>query len=195
MADMIPGPRRREAPARSGVLARLFSMESSGIYAFLAALIVLFTLLTRAFLTFDNFIVILRQVSVIGICAFGETLVVIAGGIDLSVGATVALSGVIAAVLAKCDLLIGIDSGPMHVAAAMGRPVVALFGPTDPRRTGPQGEGHEVIFHEQDCWGPCVHPVTPNCGHRNCMMAITPDEVLTAALRILARQAQPVDRR
>jgi lipopolysaccharide heptosyltransferase II len=101
----------------------------------------------------------------------------------------------LAAVLAKCDLLIGIDSGPMHVAAAMGKPVVALFGPTDPGRTGPQGEGHEVIFHQQDCWGPCVHPVTPDCGHRNCMMAITPQEVLAAALRILARQSQPVDPR
>lgn len=95
----------------------------------------------------------------------------------------------LAAVLAHCDLLIGIDSGPMHVAAAMGRPVVALFGPTDPGRTGPQGKEHEVIFHEQDCWRPCVHPVTPNCGHRNCMMAITPEEVLAAALRVLARQA------
>ncbi len=94
----------------------------------------------------------------------------------------------LAAVLDRCDLLIGIDSGPMHVAAAMGTPVVALFGPTDPRRTGPQGEGHEVIFHEQECWGPCVHPLTPTCGHRNCMMAITPDEVLAAALRVLDRR-------
>jgi lipopolysaccharide heptosyltransferase II len=98
--------------------------------------------------------------------------------------------GQLAAVLARCDLLIGIDSGPMHVAAAMARPVVALFGPTDPRRTGPQGEGHEVIFHEQPCWGPCVHPVTPNCGHRSCMMSITPHEVLAAALRILSREGR-----
>jgi ADP-heptose:LPS heptosyltransferase len=78
----------------------------------------------------------------------------------------------------------------MHVAATMGRPVVALFGPTDPRRTGPQGEGHEVIFHQQPCWRPCVHPVTPNCGHRNCMMAITPGEVLAAARRVLARRPE-----
>ena len=96
----------------------------------------------------------------------------------------------LAAALARCDLLIGIDSGPMHVAATMGRPVVALFGPTDPRRTGPQGEGHEVIFHQQPCWRPCVHPVTPNCGHRNCMMAITPGEVLAAARRVLARRPE-----
>ena len=92
------------AGLRGGV-KRFLSAESAGIYGFLIALIVLFTLLTRAFLTFENFIVILRQVSIIGICAFGETLVVIAGGIDLSVGSTVALSGVIAAVLAKFFLV------------------------------------------------------------------------------------------
>ena len=93
----------------------------------------------------------------------------------------------LAALLERCDLLIGIDSGPMHVAAAMGRPVVGLFGPTDPRQTGPLGQGHEVIFHEQPCWGPCVHPVTPKCTHRACMSAITVEEVLAAARRILAR--------
>jgi ribose transport system permease protein len=113
MADTTPG-----TAARDGVVKRIVSTESAGIYAFLVALIVLFTLLTRAFLTFENFIVILRQISVIGICAFGETLVVISGGIDLSVGATVALSGVIAAVLAKflmvpvpLAFLVGIAAG------------------------------------------------------------------------------------
>ena len=84
-----------------GGVKRIFSIESIGIYFFLVALIIFFSLMTRAFLTFDNFIVILRQVSIIGICAFGETFVVIAGGIDLSVGSTVALSGVTAASLAK----------------------------------------------------------------------------------------------
>jgi len=93
----------------------------------------------------------------------------------------------LAAVLAECELLIGIDSGPMHVAAAMGRPVAALFGPTDPRLTGPMGAGHEVIFHRQPCWRPCIHPVTPHCTDRRCMAAITVEEVLGAARRILAR--------
>lgn len=89
----------------------------------------------------------------------------------------------LAAVLGRCDLLIGIDSGPMHLAAAMGRPVVGLFGPTNPHRTGPQGEGHEVIFHEQACW-PCM---TPTCEDRPCMSSITVEEVLSAARRILSR--------
>ncbi len=80
---------------------KIFSVASIGIYAFLVVIILFFAFMTGAFLTFDNFIVILRQISIIGICAFGETLVVIGGGIDLSVGSAVALSGVIAASLAK----------------------------------------------------------------------------------------------
>jgi ribose transport system permease protein len=104
------------------MVKRFVSAESVGIYAFLVGLIVLFTVFTRAFLTFDNFIVILRQISVIGICAFGETLVVIAGGIDLSVGATVALSGVIAAVLAKFLLV------PVPLAFLAGAAAGAVCG-------------------------------------------------------------------
>jgi lipopolysaccharide heptosyltransferase II len=91
----------------------------------------------------------------------------------------------LAAVLSRCHLLIGIDSGPMHVAAAMGVPVVGLFGPTDPGRTGPMGDGHEVIYHPQPC-GPCM---TPTCTERTCMAGITPDEVVLAATRALSRAA------
>jgi len=93
----------------------------------------------------------------------------------------------LAAVLARCDLLIGIDSGPMHVAAAMGVPVVALFGPTDPERTGPMGEGHEILFHQQPCW-PCM---TPTCVDRPCMERITVEQVLAAARRVMARVTSP----
>jgi lipopolysaccharide heptosyltransferase II len=91
----------------------------------------------------------------------------------------------LAALLARCDLLIGIDSGPMHVAAAMGRPVVGLFGPTSPGRTGPLGEGHQVVFHRQPCW-PCM---SPTCVDRPCMSSITVDEVLAAVRQVLARPA------
>lgn len=80
---------------------KFFSIENIGIYLFLVALIIFFSLMTRAFLTFSNFMVILRQVSIIGICAFGEAFVLISGGIDLSIGSVVALSGVIAATLSK----------------------------------------------------------------------------------------------
>ena len=122
MNDMTSGSRdSRGLGVRWGV-RRFLSMESAGIYGFLVALIVLFALLSRSFLTFDNFIVILRQISIIGICAFGETLVVIAGGIDLSVGSTVALSGVIAAVLAKFFMV------PVPLAFAVGTLAGAICG-------------------------------------------------------------------
>jgi ADP-heptose:LPS heptosyltransferase len=51
----------------------------------------------------------------------------------------------LAALLARARLFVGCDTGPMHIAAAVGTPVVALFGPADARRTGPYGEGHQVV--------------------------------------------------
>jgi ADP-heptose:LPS heptosyltransferase len=53
------------------------------------------------------------------------------------------------------DLLITNDTGPMHVAAALGKPVVALFGPTEPRRTGPYGQLQNVLRLELPC-SPCM---------------------------------------
>jgi len=67
----------------------------------------------------------------------------------------------------------------------MGVPVVGLFGPTDPGRTGPMGEGHEVIYHPQPC-GPCM---TPTCSDRPCMSSIAVEEVVLSATRALARAA------
>ena len=49
------------------------------------------------------------------------------------------------ALIDGCRAWVGCDTGPMHIAAALGRPVVALFGVGDPRRTGPYGEGHQVL--------------------------------------------------
>ena len=62
--------------------------------------------------------------------------------IDLA-GATAV--GLLPALLSKASLLITNDSGPMHIAAAVGTPVVALFGPTSAVRTGPYGVGHTSI--------------------------------------------------
>jgi heptosyltransferase-2 len=59
-----------------------------------------------------------------------------------------------AAVLRCCDLYVGNDSGPMHIAAAMGVPVVALFGSSCPHRFGVRGNGHRVLWASFPC-SPC----------------------------------------
>ena len=76
----------------------------------------------------------------------------------------------------KCLLLVSTDTGPMHIAAAMGCPVVALFGPTAPWLTGPYGKGHRIIREEMEC-SPCFKK---KCGHLSCMKDITVDRVFDA---------------
>jgi heptosyltransferase-1 len=55
----------------------------------------------------------------------------------------------------RCDLMVTNDTGPMHVAAALGKPLVALFGPTEPRRTGPYGQLENVLRLDLPC-SPCL---------------------------------------
>ncbi|MGZ9204857.1 MAG: glycosyltransferase family 9 protein, partial [Nitrospira sp.] len=75
--------------------------------------------------------------------------------------------------------------GAMHIAAAMGTPVVALFGPTYPRRWGPRGGPAQVIYKGLDCRA-CNHPTCLR-GDDRCMQQITVDEVFAAASRMLER--------
>ena len=85
-----------------------------------------------------------------------------------------------AAVMRRCALVVANDSGPMHLAAALGVPVVALFGPTDPVRTGPYGPGHVVI----EAPVPCVRCRRRYCG-AGCMERIPPGQVLQAVRAML----------
>mgnify|MGYP001037344358 FL=1 len=82
----------------------------------------------------------------------------------------------LAALYRKASALLTTDSGPMHLAAAVEAPVVALFGPTSPERTGPYGEGHVVIRRDMDC-SPCFRKA---CETRECMKTIGIDEVFEA---------------
>jgi heptosyltransferase I len=77
----------------------------------------------------------------------------------------------------RCRLVISTDTGPMHIAAAMNTPVVALFGPTAPWRTGPYGRAHRVIREELPC-SPCFKK---KCSHRTCMRSLTVDRVFGTA--------------
>ncbi|MEN6509475.1 MAG: lipopolysaccharide heptosyltransferase II [Smithella sp.] len=77
--------------------------------------------------------------------------------------------------------VISTDSGPMHLAAAAGTPVIALFGPTDPSRTGPYGTGHVVIRTDLSC-SPCL---LKTCPTRKCMTDILPEQVLAAVEKLL----------
>ena len=82
-----------------------------------------------------------------------------------------------AALLKRLDVLVTTDSGPMHLAAALGVPVVALFGPTNHRRTGPYGAHHRVICAPVDC-RPCYRR---ECDRDpRCMTAIRVETVCEA---------------
>jgi len=88
----------------------------------------------------------------------------------------------------RCALLVSTDTGPMHIAAAMGCPVIALFGPTAPWRTGPYGKGHTVIREAMDC-SPCFKR---RCSHRSCMKDISVERVFEAVSeRLKPREKAP----
>ena len=81
----------------------------------------------------------------------------------------------LACLLSLADMMITTDTGPMHVASAMKTPVVAIFGPTAPWRTGPYGNGHTVIRSSVAC-SPCFKK---KCDTKKCMTEITVDDVFS----------------
>ncbi len=72
------------------------------------------------------------------------------------------------------------DSGPMHIAAACGVPVIAIFGPTNPVRTGPYGQQNIIVRPSLDC-APCYKR---KCKETKCMQEITAEKVLEAVKKI-----------
>ena len=92
--------------------------------------------------------------------------------------------GRLAALIARLDLLITNDSGPMHMAAALGIPCLAVFGPTDPRRTRPVGQEHRVLYSKRWC-SPCFRRRCPLIHHR-CMRDITVETVADSAGAMLS---------
>jgi heptosyltransferase-2 len=93
----------------------------------------------------------------------------------------------VVAVLSITDLLITNDTGPAHIAAALGRPTLVIFGPTNPLTTRPFSPFAEIIRHPPDC-APCMLRDCP-IDHR-CMTAITPDDVFARAREMLSGKLQ-----
>jgi ADP-heptose:LPS heptosyltransferase len=93
-----------------------------------------------------------------------------------------------AALLDRAALVVSGDTGPMHAAAALGTPYLALFGPTAPQWYGPLSGNGLKLFHPVPC-GPCDKKRCPNQGDdfERCMRLLTVDEVLNAALSLLGR--------
>jgi heptosyltransferase-2 len=88
------------------------------------------------------------------------------------------------AILSLVDLLVTNDTGPAHIASALGRPTLVIFGPTNPLTTRPLSAVAEIVRHPPDC-APCMLRDCP-IDHR-CMTAITPDEVFARACALLGR--------
>jgi len=121
---------------------------------------------------------------------------VVAGGpdaIDLAASVHGAINvagkttlGQLVALLEKAELVIANDSGPMHMAAALGRPLVAIFGPTNAIRTGPYRRPESVVRTGTDC-SPCYRKRCRSC---KCVRDISVEAVLAAAQRQLDEPAR-----
>ena len=127
----------------------------------------------------------------------GYRVILIGGGEDREIAAEVLTEvpqagsavgrlklGETAALLKKCQLLIGNDSGPLHLAAALGVPTLGLFGPTDPRQFYPYAAPRHRYLYKGFTCSPCFRfggglwQHVPRCSKAYCMYAITPDEVM-----------------
>jgi ADP-heptose:LPS heptosyltransferase len=100
--------------------------------------------------------------------------------------------GQAAALIREADLLVSGDTGPLHIAAAVGTRVIGLYGSVNTERSGPIGEGHVVLKKEMWCL-PCEEKVCP-LGTTQCMKDITPEEVFAEVRKALPVPAPPAER-
>jgi heptosyltransferase-2 len=91
------------------------------------------------------------------------------------------------ALLASCSGAVSNDSGLMHVAAALQRPTVGVYGSTDPRHTPPAAHHSATLWLQLDC-SPCFQRTCP-LGHLNCLKHITPDAVWRELARLMSAVA------
>ena len=118
--------------------------------------------------------------------ALGAEIARLSGGAAANLAGRTTLKE-LAALLARCQAVVGNDTGPIHLAAALDRPVVALFGPTNPVRTGPYGNGHQVLTAQLPCLG-CRRP---RCSHLSCLQSLSPLRVFSALSQVPAPRRKP----
>jgi ribose transport system permease protein len=99
-------------------------MTNAGLWVFLLALVVLFAVTTQGFFTTNNALNVIRQMSILAIAAFGSSFIIFSGGLDLSIGSNAALSGVIAAMVARDT----VSFLPVELSWVVGVAVGALVG-------------------------------------------------------------------
>lgn len=104
--------------------------------------------------------------------AIADEIVSLSGGRAVSLAGKTNLRELIA-VISRANFIVSNDSGPMHIAAALNVPVFAIFGPTDPSRTGPYGKGHTIIREDILC-SPCFRK---SCDDMKCMKDLSVEKV------------------
>jgi ADP-heptose:LPS heptosyltransferase len=97
--------------------------------------------------------------------------------------------GQLGALVERCQLALGGDSGPLHLAAVLGVPTLRLYGPSDPCQFGPwpPGQSQRVLTHQLPC-RPCRNLVAPPCGAFHeppCLLGLGEARVAAAALELL----------
>jgi len=90
----------------------------------------------------------------------------------------------LAAISEASDLFLGVDSAPMHIAAAVGTPIIALFGPTGEIQWGPWGKNHRVLSKDMSC-KPCKSGRCEGLQIRECMKLIKPDDIKQTIIQML----------
>ena len=116
------------------------------------------------------------------VCSLVQQAIDVAGVRSINFAGSTALAEFIE-LAAACEVYLTNDSGPMHIASALGVPTVAIFGATDEIATGPTGAHCRVVRRPVDC-SPCLLRECP-IDHR-CMTAVSAEEVAETALSLIA---------
>ena len=95
----------------------------------------------------------------------------------------------LAALIGHARLFVGVDSAPMHMAAAMGTPVVALFGPSGDAEWGPWQVPHRVVASDAHRCRPCGNDGCGGSKRSDCLMTLPPARVAAAVADLLAETA------